>query len=403
MKNNLIKNILLLIFLTVFVGLSISLKSQSKKDLENEKKKTLNEIEYTNKLLDTTKNKEKESINKLTILNKKINNRKKLISQINKEVELTNERIANYELVISYMEEDLEYLSVSYANLIKSSWKNKNKQHALMFLLASNDVNQSYLRLKYIQQLSLIRKHQLLAIKSIKPLLEESKNKAKTEKELKEILLVEQEGAKKDLQYEQQEKQKTIVNLQNKGKDLEKKLKEQQQQLQKLNKQIEKLIAEEAAKATKNSKGEIELTPAEKTINKNFGNNKGNLGWPVERGIITSYFGSQPHPVLKNVTIDNKGIDIQTTEGSNALAIFEGEVTKVFSLPGMHKIVLIKHGEYFTVYTNLESAEVSEGSKVSSKQILGKIVTDKTENKTMLHFEIWYGSYTQNPSLWLAK
>ena len=167
------------------------------------------------------------------------------------------------------------------------------------------------------------------------------------------------------------------------------------------------MIAEEVKKSSaskgKANTGKYELTPEEKIVSDNFGSNVGKLPWPVQRGVIVSRFGKQPHPVISGVEIDNKGIDISTTTGSDARAVFDGEVRKVFSIPGTQNAVIIRHGEYLSVYTHIDKVYVSVGDKVKAKQAIGKIYTDDAENKTVLHLEIWKGSATLNPANWLAK
>lgn len=390
--------------------------SQSRKDLELKKQKTLEEIEYTNQLMKNTQNVEKENINGYYIINNKIKSQKKLIRQIQEEIKLCNKRIRNYELVIAYMTEDLEYLKASYANLILNVWKNKNKQNTLMFILSSKNFNQGYLRLRYIEELTKIRKKQLIAISSIKYLLEQSKIRLENQVIFKESLFNEENSAKNNLQIQQSEKEKTIKSLQEKSKDLKKQLEYQQQQLQELSRQIEKIIAEEIRKQAelearkkeealknKSTATTTKTTPVEKINSTNFANNYGTLPWPVENGIVISYYGTHPHPSLKNVSVENKGIDILSLAASKARAIFDGTVTRIFSLPSMHNIILINHGDYYTVYTNLETVNVTVGDKVTTKQIIGTIYTDKSENKSTLHFELWKGKITQNPLIWLAK
>jgi septal ring factor EnvC (AmiA/AmiB activator) len=393
----------LLILSVLFIFCTGVLYGQTKKDLETKKKKTLEEINLTNKLLKETKDNKDQSYNNLLLINSKISTRRQLIKDINDEVTLVNERIKDSEFIIKIMEDDLLVLSEGYARMVRSAWSNMNKQNTIMFIFSSKDFNQSYLRFKYMQQLAEYRKRQFLAINSLKDILAlniEKLNEAKMEKTL---LLNEEKKEEVNLKSEQQEQQKTLQQLQGKEKELQNKLKEQQRQMQQLQKEIEKLIAEEAKKAASSPSGKFELTPAEKIISTNFGNNKGSLPWPVERGIIVSHYGKQAHPVLKNIEIENNGVDISTTEGAYARAIFDGEVKKIITIPGAQTAVIIRHGEYLSAYTHIETVSVSVGESVKAKQSIGKIYTDKTENKTILHFEIWKGSVTLNPSGWLAK
>lgn len=381
--------------------------AQTKADLEKKKKKTINEINYTNKLLEETRKNQKESENNLALLGSQISSRKELISDINNEIAFVSERIKETESIIAMMTEDLENLKLSYARMLQIAWKNRNKNNEIMFLLSSKDFNQSYLRLKYMQQMADYRKRQLIAINAIKAFLERQKEKLVAQKDEHQKLLDEEKVEAKNLENARRQQENTLAKLKGKEADLKKQLAEKNKQKQQLQAAIEKLIAEEVKKSSaskgKANTGKYELTPEEKIVSDNFGSNVGKLPWPVQRGVIVSRFGKQPHPVISGVEIDNKGIDISTTTGSDARAVFDGEVRKVFSIPGTQNAVIIRHGEYLSVYTHIDKVYVSVGDKVKAKQAIGKIYTDDAENKTVLHLEIWKGSATLNPANWLAK
>jgi septal ring factor EnvC (AmiA/AmiB activator) len=397
------KNIKIHILLFSFILVSSCLVGQSKKDLENKKRKTLEEINFTNELLKQAQNNRKESYNSLLLISNKISIRHELINDINNEIEYTNEKIKETEVIISMLEEDLKTLLDNYAKMVRAAWKNQNNQNTIMFVLSSEDFNQTYLRLKYMQQLAHYRKRQFRAINSLKDVLAANIEKLNKVKQEKIKLLNEEKEEERTLKQEQSQQEKTIQNLRQQEGELKKKLRAQQEQMKKLQREIEKLIAEEAKKTSGSSSEAYALTPAEKIISTNFGNNRGNIPWPVERGIIVSRFGKQQHPVLRGIEIDNKGVDISTIEGTYARAVFDGEVRKVFLIPGAQAAVIIRHGEYLSVYTHLEDVTVSVGENVKAKQSIGKIYTDKTENKTVLHLEFWKGNQTLNPSIWLAK
>lgn len=387
--------------------LSLCAVAQTKADLEKKKKKTINEINYTNKLLEETRKNQKESENNLALLGSQISSRKELISDINNEIVFVSERIKETESIIAMMTEDLENLKLSYARMLQIAWKNRNKNNEIMFLLSSKDFNQSYLRLKYMQQMADYRKRQLIAINAIKAFLERQKEKLVAQKDEHQKLLDEEKVEAKNLENARRQQESTLAKLKGKEADLKKQLAEKNKQKQQLQAAIEKLIAEEVKKSSaskgKANTGKYELTPEEKIVSDNFGSNVGKLPWPVQRGVIVSRFGKQPHPVISGVEIDNKGIDISTTTGSDARAVFDGEVRKVFSIPGTQNAVIIRHGEYLSVYTHIDKVYVSVGDKVKAKQAIGKIYTDDAENKTVLHLEIWKGSATLNPANWLAK
>lgn len=396
-----------ILFLFVAFMLSLCAVAQTKADLEKKKKKTINEINYTNKLLEETRKNQKESENNLALLGSQISSRKELISDINNEIAFVSERIKETESIIAMMTEDLENLKLSYARMLQIAWKNRNKNNEIMFLLSSKDFNQSYLRLKYMQQMADYRKRQLIAINAIKAFLERQKEKLVAQKDEHQKLLDEEKVEAKNLENARRQQESTLAKLKGKEADLKKQLAEKNKQKQQLQAAIEKLIAEEVKKSSaskgKANTGKYELTPEEKIVSDNFGSNVGKLPWPVQRGVIVSRFGKQPHPVISGVEIDNKGIDISTTTGSDARAVFDGEVRKVFSIPGTQNAVIIRHGEYLSVYTHIDKVYVSVGDKVKAKQAIGKIYTDDAENKTVLHLEIWKGSATLNPANWLAK
>jgi septal ring factor EnvC (AmiA/AmiB activator) len=385
----------------------LGLFAQSKAELEKKKKKTINEINYTNKLLEETRKDQKVSENNLVLLGNQIVSRQELISEINMEISFVTKRIAETESIIAMMTEDLENLKESYAKMLKIAWKNQNKNNEIMFLLSSRDFNQSYLRLKYMKQIADYRKRQLLAINSIKAVLVKQMEKLIEQKAEHQKLLNDEKVETRNLENAKRQQESTLAKLRGKEADLKKQLAEKNKQKQQLQAAIEKLIAEEVKKSSaakgKANTGKYELTPEEKIVSDNFGSNLGKLPWPVQRGVIVSRYGKQPHPVIPNVEIDNKGIDISTTTGSEARAVFDGEVRKVFSVPGTQNAVIIRHGEYLSVYTHIDRVYVSVGDKVKAKQTIGKIYTDDADNKTILHLEIWKGSTTLNPANWLAK
>lgn len=391
---------IIILLLSIFVFPAFG---QTKAELEKKKKKTEEEIAYTNKLLKETRDFQKSSYNNLLLINKNIASRREMIQNLNYEIDLTDKRIRETEELIEMMSEDLARLKKNYAEMIRIAWKNKNKYNDLMFILSAEDFNQMYLRMKYMQQLSSYRERQLKAINSVKAIMEIQVQKLEKVKKQKQNLINNVRNEEDKLTKEMKEQEKIISNLKKQEQDLLKKLKEQQKQMASIQKEIEKLIAEENKRTSGSTTGKYKLTPEEKLVSDKFGNNKGRLPWPVERGVITVRFGRQSHPVLTNIEIDSKGVDISTTSGSDARAVFEGEVRRVFAIPGGHNAVIIRHGEYLSVYTNLSKVYVKAGEKVIAKQAIGKIHTDESDNKTILHLEIWQGNVPLNPETWLAK
>jgi|LSQX01.1.fsa_nt_gb septal ring factor EnvC (AmiA/AmiB activator) len=394
------KNILPILLVFLFAS---NLLSQNKADLEKKKSKTQQEINYTNKLLKQTQETQKQSYNDLLLINKNIELRQSVITDISYEIKLINEKVEELELIINLMAEDLEKLKTDYANMIRIAWKNTNKYNTIMFVLASKDFNQAYLRLKYMQQLADYRQKQFKAITALSDILAIQKLKLTNLKNENDKLLTEQRNEEKTLKQDQHNQEKTLTKLKSQEQDLRKKLQQQQKEMADLQREIERIIREEAKRNTNVTTGKFELTPEDKLVSTNFENNRGKLPWPVERGVIVSNFGKQKHPVIPNVEIDNRGIDISTTVNATARAIFDGSVKQVLSMPGMQNIIIIMHGEYMSVYSHLESVLVSKGDKVLAKQVIGKVYTDKTENKTVLHLEVWKSTSAVNPAYWLSK
>ncbi|HRW20714.1 MAG TPA: peptidoglycan DD-metalloendopeptidase family protein [Bacteroidales bacterium] len=397
MRNHLIKNTFLII-LTILSAISVA---QNRSELEKKKNNAIKEIEYTNKLIRETEQGKKESVNNLNLINTKISARQELINAISSEISLIETTIKDNELVISMLEEDLIALRNEYAKMIVLAYKNRNSYDRLMFILSSDDFNQAYKRLKYYQQYSDYRKKQAMAIKGIQVVLNSENEKLAASKQEKETLLAEKSDETNQLKQEKRMQNSTIQKLTKQEEDLRKTLRKYEETAAQLQREIEKLIAEEAKASS--SSGTYQLTPAEKLISTNFGNNKGALPWPVERGVIVSSYGKHPHPVLGGVTIENAGVDIATAQGTQVRAIFEGEVRRVFTLPGAQNAVIIRHGNYLSVYTHLSKAFVKKGDKVETKQAIGEVYTDKEENKTIVHIEIWKENLKMNPAQWLAK
>lgn len=374
--------------------------SQNREELEKKKQKTQKEIEYTSKLLNQTRKGAKKSYNDLLLLNKKITSRKELIINIGRELKLLDKHIKENQDIINALQNDLEELKKKYARMIQYARRNKNTQQRLMFILSSEDFNQAYKRIRYLQQYAEYREQQAAAIVSMQKVIEDQTEALESRKQEKEQLLTSKEKERLKLNSEKEEQSTILQNLQSKEKELKRKLAAKRKQARQLEEEIERLIALEAKKSSGNV---YVLTPEEKIISTNFGNNKGRLPWPVSRGVITRQFGTHPHPVLKNIQTNNNGIDISTSEGARVRSIFDGNVRKIFQIPGAQNAIIIRHGNYLSVYTHLAKVFVSEGEQVSTKQHIGELFTDKSENQTIVHIEIWYGNKKMNPENWLAK
>ncbi|TKG93509.1 hypothetical protein EYV94_17340 [Puteibacter caeruleilacunae] len=375
---------------------------QSIEDLCKKREKAAQSIRKTSKLLAQTSKSTRTSLNKLAIYNKNIQSRKSLIEGINGQISLLNEVIGENEEVIDLMREDLKLMRKEYANMIRHAQRSNVTYDAILFVLSADNLNQAYKRLLYMKQYVSIRKKQVETIDALKQLMEIKVADLQKRKDEKAELLGEKEAERVKLEQEQKKQLVTVAQLKKKQRELKKILAEQRKVELKLQREIEKLIAEAERKARK-GKG-FELTPEQKLISDNFVQNKGRLPWPVESGIVVDKFGEHAHAVLKNIKVKNNGVDIATNPHANVRAVFKGEVSRVVLIPGGNMAVIIRHGEFLSVYSNLENVIVKMGDHVDTKQKIGSVFTDKTdEQKAVLKFQVWKGSQKMNPEFWIAK
>ncbi|MCK5823171.1 MAG: peptidoglycan DD-metalloendopeptidase family protein [Bacteroidales bacterium] len=400
------------ILLTLFFAILFALNSyeQTRNELEKQKKTFEKKIKYTNQLLKQTKKSTKYSSHKVLILQNKISNRNQLINNIEQEVNLLDTIIHKDQKKIILLRSNLKQLKQEYAKMIYYAYKNRSYYDKLVFIFASEDFNQAYKRLKYFQQYSQYRKRQADLIVNTRLRLVQKLDSLEIIKAEKLELVYEKKNENSSLLTEKQQQAKILDNLKTKKSKLINRLRKQQIAANNLQRRIETIIAEEARKATemarKKGKGTgkiFMLTPEDRFVSKEFYKNKQHLPWPTQRGIVTSYFGEHPHPFLKGIVIRNNGIDITTTSGSVIRSIFEGEVSRVFSIKGANITVIVRHGNYLTVYSNLRDVIVKAGDKLKAKQAIGVAFTDAdNDNKTVVKFQIWKENKKLNPILWLA-
>lgn len=394
MKN---KWYILLFFLLVFTG-TVFVQEYTKEELLLQKEKIEKEIELTNRLILDTRNKKSNSLNELKLLKSKLVQRNRLIEQLGKELEtITNEIKENNETLLS-LQKDLEKVKKEYASLIYHSYKNKNANLNLMYLLASDNINQFYLRIKYLQQYKEYRVKQINLIIRLNKVIELKLIELSVRKQEKISLINRQLTERANLQSEQEEKNRIISVLSNKEQSLNKELDEKKRVAKRLESEIKELIKKEAEKNKF-----ARLTPADRIISEDFSKNRGNLPWPTEQGIITEQFGEHQHAVIRNLTIRNNGIDISSIPSSHVRAIFKGTVSKVFTIKGANTTVIIRHGNFYSVYHNLVNVRVKTGDNIATKQYIGDVFTDSRTGETVLHFEIWEELEKQNPEDWLSN
>jgi septal ring factor EnvC (AmiA/AmiB activator) len=398
------KSILFSFCLIFFIFFNFNtVEGQSRSDLEKKREQTKKDIEQTNHLLAATQQDKSSSLSKLVLLNKRIQLRNEVISSLSDEIDRLQNRINNNEFVVNSLEEDLLRLKRNYAKMIYYAYKNRDKYTQLMFILSAKDFNTAYKRLKYLQQYTKFRQKQAKVIQAVQSVLNTTIIELQKSKEDKLALLDEKKHETEILNIELGQQKRLVTDLQKKEKELKLQLAEKEKIANKLESEIERLIALEA-KAKKGKSNDIysSLTPEEKLVSDDFQKNKGLLPWPTSTGVITGIFGEHDHPVLKGIKVRNNGIDISTRKGAEVRAMFKGEVTKVLAILGANYTVIIRHGNFLTVYQNLVDVTVKSGDHVNTKQVIGKVYSGANENASILHLEIWEELNKLNPADWLA-
>lgn len=406
------------------------------RELEKQRKAALAEIEMTNQLLNETRQTARNSLNRLNLLSKQILSRKQVIDLLNQEIGEIDKQIVVSRQNISRLEKELGNKRQNYGKSVRGLYKRRSSQDRLLFILSADNFAQSLRRMRYLREYADWQKKQAAEIlDKQQEIAGKQQELEKTRGEKNALLGVREEESRK-LRDEESSQKAEVQQLNKKQKQLQADLRKKQQQADALNRQIEKQIAEEIARAESEARGATQgqtgasgkkrtdakpmaeparearvadtkggyaMTKAEKRLSDDFASNKGRLPYPVSgRHTIVASFGEQQHQELKYVRTNNSGIDIQTSPGADARAVFNGEVTRVFVVPGYNNSVIIRHGNYLTVYSNLSQVYVKAGDKVSTRQTIGKIFTDtENSNATILHFQLWKEKTKLNPAPWL--
>ncbi|HPR32036.1 MAG TPA: peptidoglycan DD-metalloendopeptidase family protein [Prolixibacteraceae bacterium] len=388
-----------IIIFAILLLIVIPARSQTLDELKGRKEKTRQEIDYTNRLLNETGRDSRASLNKLSLINQKIVLRNNLITDYNTQLNILQNSINDHQFIVTILTEDIERIRYEYAQMIRQAYRNRGNHHLFLFLLSSKNFDQAYKRILHIRQMARYRKKQSEQIDAIRMVLQQKISDLNQRKmEQQEILSQQMEETSK-LNLEKQKQTDYYNQLKKREKELKKHLQDQQKMEEKLEKEIQKIIEEEARKLQSQNRSE-----EDQILSENFEKNKGRFPWPVKSGIITDKFGEHAHPVMKTILIRNSGIDISTQSGEKARSIFNGSVSKVFAIPGGNIAVIVRHGEYITVYSNLKEVFVKEGDRVDTLQEIGTIFSDKHEdNKTILKFQLWKESQKLNPEEWIKK
>lgn len=382
--------------MVMLVMLAVGVQAQTLKELQAQQKKYAEEIENTGKMIKQTKQNEKATENKLNLINQDIRTRKKLINSINQEIVALDQEQSRLQGEQSRLEAELDSLKRDYAHLVQLTHYADMQQSPLLFLLSAKDFNQLFRRVRYMREFAAYRQEQVARIEGVKADIQIQSNLIQDNRKEKDSALKAQQRERDQLARNERKQKAMLQDLKKKEKELIAKQRQQQKKIDELNKQIERAIARQVDRKQ-------QLTKEQELIAGGFAANKGRLPWPVEKGFISGHYGKHQHPVYENVTINNKGVYIQTTAGSDARAVYEGEVTTCMVMGSTYAII-VQHGNYRTVYTGIQTPSVKPGEKVKAKQNIGRIASNPDDdNKTELQFQVWEDRTLLNPELWLAQ
>ena len=401
-----------ILFICLF-GVVSAQNSARVQALEKQRKEALAEVERINGLIAQTQATTKDYLRRLNLLSEQILSRKKVISLLGQEVEAINAQMNEMSQQIHRLEGELKEKQQNYGKSVRSMYRRQASQDKLLFILSAENFAQSLRRLRYLREYAAWQKRQASEIVEKQTEITQKRNALTQTRQEKQQLLAQQEKERKQLQTEENNQQKEVKALNKKKSQLQAQLREKRKQAQQLDRLIQEQIAREIAEANRKKaadkqrkadvKGGYAMTKAEKALSDNFASNRGRLPYPVAGSYtIVSRFGEQQHEQLKYVRTNNNGIDIQTTPGTDARAVFKGVVTRIFTVPGFNHSIIVRHGNYLTVYSNLSQVYVKTGDRVDTRQALGRIFSDPEEhNATILHFQLWKEKTKLNPTPWL--
>jgi septal ring factor EnvC (AmiA/AmiB activator) len=397
-----------LVFAMLMCCFSISAQSDKQKTLELKRQQILKEMKQINALLFTKKKEEKSTITLIEDLTTKVRARKNLIGITNEQANLLTREINSNQKEITSLRTQLQELKDDYAAMLVKSYKSKSEQSKVMFLLSSDNFQQAYKRLQYIKQYRAYQKEQGEAIKTKTKELQDLNIKLSKQKEDKKKLIEENRIAKRELEKEVKEREILMTSIKSDMSKFAAQIKTKKQEADRLDKEINRLIREAIAASNKkagkkSSTGKFVLTPEAKKLASNFEANKGKLGWPVSRGVIKGKFGKTRSLTDNSVEVNNSGIKIATEKNAEVKAVFNGEVSKIIIVKNANPGIMIRHGNYLTIYYNLSKIYVKSGVKITTGQVIGQVFTSKITGESLLDFRLFKNDKKFNPQYWLAK
>lgn len=384
----------------------LSMAQDKKAALEAQKKQLQQEIVQINALLKSSAKKRANVLTEVETVQLKIDRQDALIRLTNRQINRLNQEIGLNLRNIETLRAELTVLKKDYAAMVVSARKNQSTQNRLMFLLSSESFWQAYKRMAYMKQYAAYRKQQGEQIATKTKTLQQYTNDLVAQRKGKEQLIRENRAAQKELDSIKLKQNSLVQQLKKREKSYAAQIRKKQRQQEAIDKEINRLIREAIAVSNKKAGTKTTsfvLTPEAKALAASFVANKGRLPWPVQKGIVTQRFGTQRHPVVRTTTIKSNGVTLSVPAGAEARSVFEGKVLNIVQFKGSNPIVLVQHGNYITSYKNLSKVYVKKGDKLSAKQAIGQIFTNKDTGKTSLQFSLFQNTTPQNPALWLYQ
>lgn len=372
-----------------------------KNELEGIRKKTIEEIEFTTRMIEENQAKSKESLNQLALVSHKIKMQNRLIETLDEEISALDQQMGMNNSTVIELRQKQDKIKKEYAKSIYLTYQKRTKNSFILYILASDNFNLAYKRFRYIQIVNSFRKKQVTLLLDLEEQIKSENVKLEERKRDRQNLheLHEKENVK--LSDEKSKQRNLVTKLQRQEKDLKAELEKKRKIAKEIEREIEKIIL---AERKKSSKGDIyaTLTKEEKLISDEFGKNLGKLPWPTKQGVVVGKFGEQDHPSIKGIKVRNDGIYIATVKNAEVRCVFTGVVTRIFTIPGENYTVIVKHGNYYTLYHNLKDVRVSAGKELKTKEVIGSVATDMDKNEAVLHFQIWKETERNDPELWLS-
>ncbi len=397
----------LLILLMLFGSFFHAVGQKKSDQLKQKEKELVKKIKNTKNLIKLTRNSEQLSLAELGIIQHQIAYREELVSHYNYQIRKLDLQVQNTKKQILTIQNSISNLKQEYTQMMIHAYKNRNTDFKYLYIISAETFTEAFHRMKYIQHYKDYRQNQIEKIEKNQAVLEDKilylEEKITAKKAISKI----KKNEKSEYLKDKKRQQETFARLkadENKYKSI---LSAQQKKKQKIALAIRKAIEKEISATIKKTKNKFTLTPEANALSKNFISNKGKLPWPVEKGEITGKYGKHRHDIVSTATVDNNGIDITTEKQAKVRAVFNGKVTSVLIIPGAGKVVMVSHGQYRTVYSNLKDVYVKKGDQIKTKQVLGSLVNTDGKNISEAHFEIWKinsnGLATENPSSWIYK